>query len=102
MANVICAVSIVIFTLFPMHVFNILHRNRRKLRTKKFQDRYEVLIMDLDTRRPMAYHFYSIFFLRRIVFVIALVTLSSKPRVQWVFLLTQSVAVSTSQFLTAI
>ena len=87
-------IAIVLVALFPVHSFNTLHKNRRRLKQKRFQEKFNTLIVDLDTRRPMAFHFYAVFFFRRIVFVIALVVMTTQPKVQLAFLLFQSVAVS--------
>ena len=91
--NGVCAVAIVLVALFPVHAFNTLHKNRRRLREKRFQAKFDTLIVDLNTRRPLAFHFYAVFFLRRIVFVVALVVMTTKPRAQLAFLLFQSFAV---------
>ena len=64
----------------PIHTFNLVHKHRQRLDSVRFKEKFSTLIVDLDTRRPLAFHFYSIFFFRRIIFVLALVVLTAFPR----------------------
>jgi hypothetical protein len=63
----------------PIHIMNILQRNYDKLENKKFLAQYNTIIVELDLSHPSKYMYYSMYFLRRIVFTFLIVLFSDTP-----------------------
>jgi hypothetical protein len=58
---------------------NILQRNYDKLENKKFLAMYNTIISELDLSHPSKYMFYSMYFLRRIIFTFLIVLFGASP-----------------------
>ncbi len=63
----------------PIHIMNILQRNYDKLENKKFLAMYNTIISELDLSHPSKYMFYSMYFLRRIIFTFLIVLFGASP-----------------------
>ena len=63
----------------PIHIMNILQKHYDKLENPKFLAQYNTIISELDLSHPSKYMYYSMFFLRRIIFAFLIVLFSGNP-----------------------
>ena len=63
----------------PIHIMNILQKHYDKLDNPKFLAQYNTIISELDLSHPSKYMYYSMFFLRRIIFAFLIVLFSGNP-----------------------
>lgn len=63
----------------PILFMNILQQNYDKLDQPKFLAQYSTIIDELDLSHPSKYMYYSIFLMRRVIYVFLLVLFSDKP-----------------------